>query len=149
MIMRTGRAQKAFTLFEVMIGVVIVSIILLYGALSMSRAKHRSQLKLQAETLVSDLKYARSIAMTEGSSTIDFSSSNSGYYVIKNASGQIKTKTSLFSGVIFTLPSGSSVFTFKSTGAADHGGVFRLSANIEVTYKVTLTAETGMVILQQ
>lgn len=138
---------RGFTFVELIIVLVIVSFVMALGLVRISKAKAGTQVKMQAQMLVSDLKFARSLAIVEGSSSVDFSSSS--YYDIKSSSGKLKKRVSYYSGISITYPTGSKVYNFTQSGKTDHGGSFIISkSGANRSYTVTLTQDSGMVVVE-
>ena len=138
--------NKAFTFPELIVVIIILLVVISLILLSIPKARQNARLKVQAQNMVSDLRLARSMAISEGSSSIDFS--DSGYYLIKDSAGGTKSRINYYEGIDITFPSGSRLFVFGQSGAADHGGSFQFAAaGADKRYTVTLTASTGMITL--
>jgi len=138
------KKSRAFTLVEVLVCLAIAAGLLALLFISLSKSRQNTQVRLQGQMLVSDLRLARSLATTEGTALVDFTTSGS--YLVKDSSGRARKKTEIYPGVSIAFPSGSLVYTFNAAGAADHGGTFLVSAaGASRSYTVELTDATGMI----
>lgn len=112
------------TLLELVVVISIFMIMATIGVLNWSNIRSNQILVANTRQLAADLRYARQVAMSEGSAVLDVTLPPPGSatgYAVKNSSGGIIRQSSL-QGLTVTLPNGAQNITCNQNGTFSIGG---------------------------
>jgi type II secretion system protein H len=148
---RTANRRGAFTLVELVIVVLLVSILATMAVPSVSEAFSDMQLRTCAQRTTSDIAHVRNLAVTNGEQRgIVFNSS--GYSVVKLSANSREVMDHPIKHQAWTVSESEvsfladfddeSVLTFDGTGAPSSAGTVMLTSNGR-TITITVQAGTG------
>lgn len=156
----TLKNQNGFSLLEVIVVVVIVGVLAYFAVANFGDSHSRLQYESVLKKIVSDVRYARELALTEGEKTrVYFDQTNNRYYLkwdngnyIQNPGGGGDFIVQLGEGEFSQVNITSSAFSagwldFDTKGAPSNAGVpFSDNQNLvslNNAKSITITANTG------
>ena len=156
----TKKNQNGFTLIEVIVIVVIVGVLAYFAVANFGDSHSRLQNESVLKKIISDVRYARELALTEGEETrVYFDQTNNRYYLkwdngnyIQNPVGGGDFIVQLGEGEFSQVNITSSAFSagwldFDTRGTPSNAGVpFSDELNLVSLYNsksITITANTG------
>lgn len=156
----TKKNQNGFTLTEVIVIVVIVGVLAYFAIANFGDSHSRLQNESVLKKIISDVRYARELALTEGEETrVYFDQTNNRYYLkwdngnyIQNPVGGGDFIVQLGEGEFSQVNITSSAFSagwldFDTRGTPSNAGVpFSDELNLVSLYNsksITITANTG------
>ncbi|MBS5966825.1 MAG: prepilin-type N-terminal cleavage/methylation domain-containing protein [Finegoldia magna] len=151
MFSRLKMRGKAFSLIEVMVSLFIISIVIMTCVLKYDFKTDVASRK-EINTLVSDLKSARSVAMNSGRS-IGFRFDEDYYGFYDSNKGEFIAKRELKNGKLYLNRNGASTFDLgniganisKSSAATHFPTIYYETKNKNKTYKINCYIATGRV----
>lgn len=141
------RAERGFSLIELMLCVALIGI-LLKVALPRFNFSKQYVARASARRIVGDLRFARHLAIMNGTPYIVvFDPALSQYKLYKNSvsgANQVTETRQLATSIIL---SGNSSFTFQNTGQVTQGTSLGVSSG-GYTWTITVTPATGYIHMQ-